>query len=89
MLESGALMCDIREPGEFAYEHIEGSKIVPLSQLGGTSPDPERPLIFTCLSGARTAMNAGRLANTAGRKAFVLEGGLSAWKRAGLPVTHG
>lgn len=88
MLQSGALMCDIREPGEFVQERIDGSRNVPLSQLSG-SIDAGGDLIFCCLSGARTAMNEGRLANTAGRRAYVLAGGLSAWKRAGLPVTRG
>jgi rhodanese-related sulfurtransferase len=45
-------------------------------------------VVFHCRSGARTASNAGRLAAAAeGCEAFILEGGLDAWKKAGLPVS--
>ncbi len=45
-------------------------------------------MIFHCRSGARTLANADRLAGTlgAGSEAYLLEGGLDAWKKAGLPV---
>jgi len=40
-------------------------------------------------SGARTAAHAARLAGRAdGCEAFLVEGGLDAWKRAGLPVAE-
>lgn len=88
MLESGALMCDVREPAEFASGHIAGARNIPLSNMKMESPDAERPIIFCCLSGARTTMNAGRLANVAGRPAYVLRGGLQAWRGAGLPLAR-
>jgi rhodanese-related sulfurtransferase len=52
---------------------------------------PVRPgddiLVFHCPSGARTAGNARRLAAATGAcEAYLLEGGLDAWK-AGLPVS--
>lgn len=89
MLENGALMCDIREVGEYAGGHVQGAKNMPLSALDQTAPDADGPIIFCCLSGARTAMAAGQLANKAGREAYVLEGGLKAWARAGLPLARG
>ena len=44
--------------------------------------------LFHCKSGARTLANAPRLADKAGDacEAYIVEGGLDAWKRAGLPV---
>jgi rhodanese-related sulfurtransferase len=48
-----------------------------------------RPVLFHCRSGARTAGHAARLADKAGVcEAFVVEGGLDAWRRAGLPVAE-
>jgi hypothetical protein len=46
-------------------------------------------VIFHCRSGARTQGNAARLAAKASdaSEAFILEGGIDAWKKAGLPVT--
>jgi rhodanese-related sulfurtransferase len=43
-------------------------------------------LIFQCKSGARTGANAAKLAAVAGCDAYILEGGIDAWKRANLPV---
>ncbi|MFI5002997.1 MAG: YgaP-like transmembrane domain, partial [Reyranellales bacterium] len=45
-----------------------------------------KAVIFHCRSGARTTANASRLAGTVGCEAYILEGGLDAWKKAGLPV---
>ena len=47
-----------------------------------------KPVIFHCKSGARTVGNAARLRQKVGGacEAFVIEGGLDAWKKAGLPV---
>ena len=47
-----------------------------------------KPVIFHCKSGARTMNNASRLARKTGGacEAFIVEGGLDAWKKAGLPV---
>jgi hypothetical protein len=47
--------------------------------------------VFHCRSGARTSANAGSLgeaARTAGCEAYLLEGGLEAWKAAGLPTAQ-
>src|SRR5690606_8331281 len=43
-------------------------------------------VIFHCRSGQRTAMSAQALAGCVSCQAYVLEGGLDGWKRAGLPV---
>lgn len=45
-------------------------------------------LVFHCRSGARTKGNAARLSAASGNcETYVLEAGLDAWKKAGLPVT--
>lgn len=88
MMRNGAVMCDIRSPGEFAQEHISGATNVPLPGIDNVDRSSSRALIFCCFSGARTAMAADRLAQAAGRPAYVLEGGLLAWKGAGLPVAN-
>ena len=50
---------------------------------------PNQLVIFHCQSGMRTATNAGRLAGTCKGEAYVLAGGLNAWKEAGLPLKKG
>lgn len=90
LLREGATLVDVREPDEHARERIPGAQSLPLSQLKDRrlTVTEGRPVLFHCRSGARTAGNADRLAEKAGNcEAFIVEGGLDAWKKAGLPVT--
>lgn len=83
-----ALLIDIREADEFARQHVPGALSRPLSRFGaGALPEmAEIDVVFTCRSGMRTAANAERLAAAVAGQAFVLDGGLDGWRRAGLPV---
>jgi rhodanese-related sulfurtransferase len=86
LVDQGATLIDIRGADERAREHIPGSKHGPLAQM----PDlagVRGPIIFHCRSGMRTANSANRLKAAAPCEAYILEGGLVAWKQAGLPVT--
>ncbi|MGE5150813.1 MAG: rhodanese family protein [Rhodospirillaceae bacterium] len=85
LIDDGALLVDIREPGEYAREHMPGALNAPLSRLD-TLPAAARTIIFHSRSGARTSGNALRLAAAAGCEAYILDGGIDAWKKAGLPV---
>jgi rhodanese-related sulfurtransferase len=88
-LDAGrAILVDIREADEFARSHIAGAHSQPLStwEKAHLSVDPDADVIFTCRSGMRTAGACDRLAARVNGGAFVLEGGLDAWAKAGLPV---
>ncbi|MDJ0390526.1 rhodanese family protein [Roseomonas sp. E05] len=89
--EEGAALVDVREPDEHARERIPGARNLPLSRLEEVelAVQQGRPVVFHCRSGARTQANAARLADRVSScEAYVLEGGLDAWKRAGLPVAE-
>lgn len=89
--DGGATLVDVREPDEHARERIPGAQNLPLSKLeeAELALHAGKPVLFHCRSGARTQGNAGRLAAKAGLvEAYVVEGGLEAWKRAGLPVAE-
>jgi rhodanese-related sulfurtransferase len=91
LVADGAVLLDVREADEYARERIPQARNVSLAALSQASAaaNGARALIFHCRSGARTGANASRLAaaaTAAGCDAYVLEGGLDAWKRAGLPV---
>lgn len=79
-------LIDIRETDEYAREHIEGAVSLPLSRLeaGHVALRSETPVAFTCRTGMRTNSNCDRLAAHVGEPAFVLTGGVEAWKKAGL-----
>ena len=83
-----AVLVDIREPDEYARSHIKGAQSQPLSvwEKAHLSVDPDADVIFTCRSGMRTAGACDRLAARVTGDAFVLDGGLNAWEKAGLPV---
>lgn len=91
LVREGAVLIDIRERDEYLRERIEGARHHALSVID--REHPARPgddvLIFHCRSGARTAQSAAQLAKgvPAGVEAYVLDGGIEAWKKAGLPVT--
>lgn len=83
-----AILIDIREPDEFAREHVAGAVHAPLSafdQVPLKLPDG-RDVIYTCRTGNRTGVNCVKLAARVPGEAFVLEGGLDAWKAQGLPI---
>ena len=86
LIDEGALLVDIREADEHARVRIPGARNHPLSGLSTVDNGGAKAIVFHCRSGARTAANASRLADTAGCEAYLLEGGLDAWMKAGLPV---
>ena len=83
-----AVLVDIREADEFARSHIRGAQSQPLStwEKAHLNIDPRADVIFTCRSGMRTAGACDRLATRVNGDAFVLDGGLDAWAKAGLPI---
>jgi rhodanese-related sulfurtransferase len=85
LIDQGATLVDVREADEHAREHVPGARNVPLSRLGSL-PTGARAIVFHCRSGARTSANAPRLAAAADCQAYILDGGIEAWKKAGLPV---
>jgi len=90
MMEDGAVLIDIREANEYARENIPGARHHALSQLDARHPahEGDTVLIFHCKSGARTNMNAAKLAaRSSDCEVYLLGGGIEAWKRAGLPTS--
>lgn len=88
LIDKGAVLVDVREARERRAKHIPGSQNMPLSQLGPLGEDAKdaEAVIFFCRSGMRTAANAAALARAADCKAYVLDGGIEGWSRAGLPT---
>lgn len=88
-LASGkAVLVDIREPDEYVRMHIPGAQSQPLSHFeqAHLNLNPDADVIFTCRTGMRTAGACDRLASRVAGEAYVLDGGLEAWTKAGLPL---
>ena len=85
---NGARLIDVREPHEFARESISASVSMPLSAWHTVDLDhkEEEITVFMCHSGQRTTMYGPALKDKAPGEAYVLEGGISGCKRAGLDI---
>ena len=86
-----ATIVDVRTAEEFAKGHLRDAKNIPLADLatriGELDKSKSRSVVIVCQSGAR-ADNAARQLAAAGFDDVVsLDGGLTAWQAAGLPVT--
>lgn len=88
LLAQGAVLVDVRGADEYAREHIAVAQHVPMELLSsqGMPSNDANALIFHCRSGNRTLINAQALSNCATCEVYILDGGLDAWKKAGLPV---
>ena len=86
-LLDGVQLVDVREDYEFAAGRIAGARHVQLAQLAeeAGSFDPERPLVFYCRVGARSAM-ATQAFRAAGYDAWSMAGGIQRWVDEGLPI---
>jgi rhodanese-related sulfurtransferase len=80
-------LIDVRQPHEHDAGRIQGDRLIELMQLtaqAGTL-DRDRPIIFYCRSGTRSAMAAEAFRN-AGYDAHNMVGGLVQWEASGLPL---
>jgi len=87
-LERGEIeLIDVREQYEWDAGRIAGARHIELERLAGRAGeiDRERPVVFQCRLGARSAM-ATQAFRTAGWDAYNLTGGITEWVRRGLPI---
>ena len=87
--DDGAQIVDVRGAAEFAAGHIPGAVNIPLPELPDRVAElPAGPIVLHCQGGTRSAI-AASVVRAAGRDDVSdMEGGYTAWKRAGLPVTE-
>lgn len=84
------ILIDVRSPIEFETEHVPQSVNIPLDQLESRYEEVPRQgqLVVICRTGKRAERAAYSLMGR-GFQPRVLDGGLVAWRRAGLPVAEG
>jgi rhodanese-related sulfurtransferase len=87
---ANALLLDVRETKEYEGGKLPNAMHLPLSQLkdrkGELAKYVKRPVIAYCERG-NDSRSAGALLKEAGfTDVYLLQGGLQAWKSAGLPV---
>jgi rhodanese-related sulfurtransferase len=85
-------LLDVRTPGEFDSQHIDGAYNVPLDTLGEHGAEIRRvtdPVVLVCRSGQRARKAEEALRATGMSNLHVLDGGMAAWIAAGQPVRDG
>jgi rhodanese-related sulfurtransferase len=87
---SGPLIVDVRSPEEFAEGHIPGAVNIPLDEVAERVPrlDAPRGVALYCMVGPRARRAEEALHAVGERKLFHLDGGLTAWQSAGLPLAR-
>src|SRR6185369_6347126 len=81
------VLLDVRSPIEFETEQIANAVNVPLNELEARCEEVPRSgqLVVICRSGKRAERGAYILLGR-GFQPRVLDGGMVAWRKAGLPV---
>jgi rhodanese-related sulfurtransferase len=88
MIEAGEVeLVDVRLPFEWEAGRIEGARWIEVNDLTGEAESipKDRPVLFYCRSGNRSALAAAAF-RQAGWDAYNLAGGLRAWVDRGLPL---
>jgi rhodanese-related sulfurtransferase len=88
LLQKGDVqLIDVRQAYEHQAGRIAGDRLIELAGLASEADtlDRERPVVFYCRSGARSAM-ATEAFRGAGFNAHNMVGGLLDWEAAGLPL---
>ena len=94
MQEAGALVVDVRSPGEWASGHVRGAVHIPVDDVGAQAEaqlPKEKDLLFICSVGARSAL-AAEMASALGfdsEHLYNVEEGTPVWIGANLPTDYG
>ena len=85
--EHDAQLIDVREEYEWDAGRIEGARHIVLGEVAAQAStiDQERPVVFYCRVGSRSAMAADAF-RRAGYEAYSVDGGLTEWDRRGHPL---
>jgi rhodanese-related sulfurtransferase len=78
---------------DFARGHVPGARWIPRGwlecQIGDLAPSKEAPIAVTSHDGQNAVLAGATLKELGYQHVAVLEGGMVAWQRAGLPVEEG
>ena len=92
MNKQGALLLDVREPGEYAEVHAPNTTPIPLGQLSSRLQEiamyKEKPIAVMCHSGRRSSIAVKVLQDAGFSKVSNVSGGMIAWEGAGLSVVR-
>ncbi|MBN1256016.1 MAG: sulfurtransferase [Deltaproteobacteria bacterium] len=91
LFDKGVVFVDVKEPDEFQAGHIRGAKNIPRGTVEWMVPkqvtdDKNATMVVYCEHGSRGMLAAYALVQMGYKNAKNLEGGRSAWEKAGFPL---
>lgn len=92
MNRENAVVVDVRGDAEFKQGHIIGAKQVPLSkfknnELGSIEKHKDSPIIVVCNTGMTSTQACQMLLKAGFSNVHNLQGGITEWRSANLPLT--
>ena len=85
-----AILIDVREPPEYATEHISGARLLPLSTFDPAQVPQEagKKVVLHCVMGMRSAQAGQKLLDAGYPTVYNFRGGVQAWKEAGYATAQ-
>jgi rhodanese-related sulfurtransferase len=90
-LAKGAYLLDVRQQSEWDQAHVAGAVLIPLDQLSTRMSEvpTDQDVLIICHSGNRSAQARDLLRAAGLNRTTSIDGGITAWMSAGLPVVSG
>jgi|GEM_PF-370723 len=85
--EKAVAIIDVRDPRKYQQEHLPGAISIPSATLTAEQLPEGKTVILYCGSGNSAGRTMERLRNEGHTNVASLEGGITAWKSAGLLTT--
>lgn len=89
-LGAHAVIIDVRQPAEHAQARVAGARLIPLAEVPSRLDEirAAAPVYVMCHAGGRST-EATEYLTTHGVDATNVDGGITSWAAAGLPVERG
>ena len=86
--DTGAVVVDVRSPAEFATGHLPNARNIPAEEVEKRAGElkADKPVLVVCANGPRAGKAAAALRKAGREQVFCLDGGVGAWRQAGLPI---
>ncbi|HMH18282.1 MAG TPA: rhodanese-like domain-containing protein [Burkholderiales bacterium] len=88
--QQNALVLDVRDAAEYGKGHVLNARNIALGELEARAVEIEKykakPVIVVCDTGNRSGKAVATLRKQGFEQVFTLNGGIGAWRQAGLPL---
>lgn len=93
LVNSGALILDVRDSNEYEAGHIIDARSIPAKEVAERAESlkkfKEKPVVICCDNGFASASAAKALKALGFNKVATLKGGLRSWRQENLPLVKG